>query len=136
MNPPAPAEMAGGRAGGESATVTEAMLLRAVPERAWREHVVEMAALYGWRCYWTWNSKHSPKGFPDLVLVQPEQRRVLFVELKTERGRATREQMEWLLALHRAGQVAQIWRPRDRAAVVATLRGEAAVELTIERLEG
>jgi hypothetical protein len=38
---------------------------------------------------------------------------VLFRELKTQRGRVTAEQREWLHALLAAGQDAGVWRPED-----------------------
>ena len=49
------------------------------------------------------------KGFPDLVLLRED--RLLWRELKTERGRVTVEQRAWLDELVAAGQDAGIWRP-------------------------
>lgn len=51
------------------------------------------------------------KGWPDLVLVGP--RGVLFRELKAARGRVSRDQAEWMLALARAGEDVGVWRPYD-----------------------
>lgn len=36
------------------------------------------------------------KGFPDLVLVHKEKKRVLFIETKSEKGKCSPEQEEWL----------------------------------------
>jgi hypothetical protein len=61
-------------------------------------------------------------GFPDLVLVRPP--RVMFVELKSERGRASPSQREWLDRLSRCESAPEvgIWRPRDFDELVERLR--------------
>jgi hypothetical protein len=64
-------------------------------------------------------------GFPDLVLVRDG--RLLFVELKAERGKASPEQGEWLEALSGVhGIEVCLWRPADwlSGAVAAFLKGE------------
>lgn len=59
------------------------------------------------------------KGFPDLVAVREElaagkrRPRVLFIELKTDKGRLSKEQKEWHEELIGAGAEAYVWRPRD-----------------------
>lgn len=89
-------------------------------ERSFREQVVQLARLRGWRVYWTWTSIHSPAGFPDLVLVRPP--RVVFAELKTATGTVTLAQSEWLAALGACGGCEVfLWRPDDWAQVDATL---------------
>lgn len=59
------------------------------------------------------------RGFPDLVLVRD---RVLFVEVKSERGRLSTAQRWWFERLHEAGQDVRVWRPSAWTEVVATLR--------------
>jgi hypothetical protein len=49
-------------------------------------------------------------GFPDLVLVRD---RVVFAELKAERGTLSDDQAEWLAVLEGAGVEAYCWRPSD-----------------------
>lgn len=49
-------------------------------------------------------------GFPDLVLVRD---RVVFAELKAQRGRLSADQAEWLAVLEGAGVEAYCWRPSD-----------------------
>ena len=49
-------------------------------------------------------------GFPDLVLVRD---RVLFVELKSERGRLAPAQELWRDRLLQADAVWHVWRPAD-----------------------
>jgi len=76
-----------------------------------REQIRTLAELYGWLMYFTWNSRNSPDGFPDLVLVHPERRQVIFAELKAEGGRLTEQQKEWLSALMKCGQMVSVWKP-------------------------
>ncbi len=85
-------------------------------ESAFQQAVLDLAALTGWRAYHTHNSRHSAAGFPDLVLVRPP--RLIFAELKTEKGRASVHQAVWLDDL---GAVAEdcepievhLWRPSN-----------------------
>jgi len=51
-------------------------------------------------------------GFPDLVLVHPS-RGVLWIELKSARGKVSPAQQGWLDVLDAAGQSAGVWRPVD-----------------------
>jgi hypothetical protein len=52
-------------------------------------------------------------GWPDLVIVGPGG--VIYRELKTDRGRISPVQADWLVALVDAGQDAGTWRPEDLA---------------------
>lgn len=83
-----------------------------VPEREFQAQVLQLAKLSGWFCYHTHDSRRSAAGFPDLVLVRAP--RVLFAELKSEKGQTRPEQAAWLEALRgcRSVEVA-LWRPRD-----------------------
>jgi len=79
-------------------------------EAAWRDVVVQYARLRGWLCYWTWRSDHSPRGFPDLVLVRAG--RLIAAELKSEAGRLRPEQEAWLRALRDVPAIqTAVWRP-------------------------
>ncbi len=68
--------------------------------------------------YHTYSSRRSEAGFPDVVVVGP--RGILFRELKSERGRVTSGQREWLDRLNDAGADAAVWRPADWPARVLT----------------
>lgn len=83
-----------------------------ITEKEWSQTVVEAARLLGWRVYRTWSSLHSPAGFPDLTLLKSP--RLIFAELKTEKGKPTAAQLEWLQELGEVSHVeTYLWRPSD-----------------------
>ena len=73
-----------------------------------------------WRTYHTLRSKGSEPGFPDLILIRPP--RLIFAELKSDRGRLTRAQREWRADLEACGVEVYTWRPSERSHVEAILR--------------
>jgi hypothetical protein len=115
MTPPArvriPAELV--------ATITEAELQRLI---------IDAAMLGGWLVHhgrpslnasgrWS-TAVQGHVGFPDLVLVRD---RVLFLELKSARGRLSAAQNTWIVALCAAGADARVIRPADMHALVDEL---------------
>jgi hypothetical protein len=81
-------------------------------EEGFQDAVVQLARLHGWLMYHTHDSRHSPEGFPDLVLVRPPD--LLFVELKTATGTLTQAQKDWLCTLGDCpGVEVHVWRPSD-----------------------
>lgn len=92
---------------------------KAMSEKAWQARVVKFARDHGWMVYHTLVSKGSEPGFPDLVLVREW---VIFAELKTDRGRLTKAQKDWLEALQDATTKVYVWRPSDWDEVVRVLR--------------
>jgi hypothetical protein len=93
-----------------------------VTEKAFQATVIELARWFGWRVHHPHDSRRSEPGWPDLVLARPATREVLFVELKTARGRLTDDQGWWLDALHVAGLETAVWRPADWVAIEARLK--------------
>ncbi len=90
-------------------------------ERELQAAIVEAARLFGWlvhhcrpaRTASGWATPiEGDAGFPDLVLVRPG-RRPMFVELKAQAGRVSREQARWLHVLALAEADAHVWRPED-----------------------
>ncbi|MFQ5813002.1 MAG: VRR-NUC domain-containing protein [Anaerolineae bacterium] len=71
-------------------------------EKEFLQMVIDLAHLNGWLCYHTFDSRRSAAGFPDLVAVRGETQEILFIEVKREKGRLSREQRMWLEALSRA----------------------------------
>jgi len=89
-------------------------------EDAFQEWVIALAKVYGWRWYHTRFSKRSPSGFPDLVLLRNG--RLIFAELKSETGRVTTEQAEWIDDLDFVPLVwTYIWRPADMESIAELL---------------
>lgn len=75
--------------------------------------LIEAAKLHGWECFHDYDSRRSAPGFPDLVLAKSG--RVLFLELKAQRGRVSADQRRWLAALDGTpGIVAAVVRPEPK----------------------
>ena len=68
-----------------------AMVARDMLENVLQERVRQLLILHGWRHYHTYRSKRSPAGFPDECAVRGD--RLLFAELKRERGKLCLEQL-------------------------------------------
>jgi VRR-NUC domain len=102
--------------------------LAAVPrisERRFAQQIVEHAELMGWRVYHTHRSEHSPAGFPrSLVLcrVRHARPRIVWLEVKAERGRLTDAQRAWVNDLADCGQEVHVVRPSQWEEVEAWLR--------------
>ena len=93
----------------------------AITEKQFEAQVKHLAKLFGWLYYHTWRSFHSPAGFPDCVMVRPP--RVIFAELKTEKGQVSPHQQEWLDLLGQCpGVEVYLWRPSDFKEIVECLR--------------
>ena len=89
-------------------------------ERSFQCQVIEAARGLGWKPYWSWSSLHSPKGWPDLVLIRRP--RIVFLELKAQRTPVTPEQHETIEALRACGLTAMVARPSDWDDVMRILR--------------
>lgn len=104
---------------GRNLTPEESLEVRArmMTERDLEQTVAAMARYRNLRRYHTHRSDRSPAGYPDDVLVGP--RRILYAELKTELGRASVEQADWLDALGLVAATApdtmrvRLYRPSD-----------------------
>ena len=98
------------------ATGEASPLNQALSERDFTTKVIDRAKAMGWRVFhprpartadgWRTAGQGTPRGFPDLVLALDTV--VLFVELKSAKGKLTDEQKDWLH--HTNGAV---WRPKD-----------------------
>lgn len=91
-----------------------------ITERRFQAQIIAYATLMNWRYYHTHNSKNSPKGFPDLVLIRRP--RVVWAEIKAQRTRVTDDQHAWLEELRASGQEVFVWRPSDWRQVETILR--------------
>lgn len=98
-----------------SRRLAPAIPLDEIDEKTWDAQLFAtrtgLASTLGWRLrYHTLRSKGSTSGFPDRVLVRE---RVIFAELKTETGKPTDSQQQWLTGLAAAGAEVYLWRPSD-----------------------
>lgn len=84
-------------------------------EKQWQELVVRLATYCQWTHMHVYDSRRSDPGWPDLVLCRPPE--LIFVELKTDKGRVSTAQQEWLDRLTVCGMEVHVWRPRDLDAV-------------------
>lgn len=108
--------------------------MSALSEAAFQRQITNLAAFYGFtRQYHTHDSRRSNPGWPDLVLCRPPE--ILFVEVKTERGRVRPEQTEWLEALTACGLEAFLVRPSDFDVLHARLARGRVMQQPIYREE-
>lgn len=104
-------------------------------ERAFMAQVVAYARMMGWRvqhdnatnaprrCPSCGIVRHTPRnapGLPDLLLIRRP--RVVWAELKAQRGRLTDDQRAWIEELRACGQSAYVWRPSDFEEIERVLR--------------
>jgi hypothetical protein len=101
----------------------------AVSEKDFQKVVTDALNALGWRWYHSrpaqtskgWRTALSgDAGYPDITAVRRD--RILFIELKAEKGRLSEEQGAWLADLGAAGAEAFCWRPSDWPAIEETLR--------------
>ena len=95
-------------------------------EADFQRQVIALARLRGFTVYHTYDARRSVRGFPDLVIARAGRDgrpgRCIFAELKSETGRVTLAQRQWLDVLGACGSCeAYCWRPSDWAVVEATL---------------
>lgn len=63
-------------------------------EEAYMQNIIDAARKLGYLVYHTHDSRRSAAGFPDLCLAR--RARVLFIEVKSEKGIISPEQQLWL----------------------------------------
>lgn len=85
--------------------------LEDLTEKEWQAQVVALAKQTGWKgAYHTYDSRRSSSGFPDLVLVRE---RIVYIELKSQNGKLSTAQAEWIMWLDEAAAEVAIARPSD-----------------------
>jgi hypothetical protein len=105
---------------------TAERLENAVTEAELQAHILDLAALTGWRVFHDHDSRRNPAGLPDLILVR--RGRLIFAELKTRKGRIRPAQKAWIADLEdvevAAGGAVEVyvWRPGHLAAIADILR--------------
>lgn len=101
---------------------------RKISETVFLGEVIKAARLHGWKtCHfrpgmtkrgnWVTAVQGDGKGWPDLVLVHSGKKRLIFAELKSEKGKLSKEQQEWLEDIAKIGLtpwvMTYVWRPSD-----------------------
>lgn len=81
---------------------------RAMTERQLQESITDLCRLLGLYVYHTRDSRGSAKGFPDLVIMGTI---ILYVELKTARGKLTIDQVFVRDRCRKGGGHWALWRP-------------------------
>ena len=101
------------------------MTQRYETEAQFQAAVMDAAERQGWQAYHVPDSRRvTSPGFPDLVLAHPSRGRLVFAELKTNKGRLSEHQRQWLWALENAGAEVHVWRPVDwEGSITAVLAG-------------
>ena len=90
-------------------------------EQDFMTQVIDLAHLYHWLVYHTYDSRRSAPGYPDLTFCHPTRCQYFLAELKAEKGRLSPAQQRWIDALHAAGIECHVWRPSNFDAVLARL---------------
>ena len=108
------------------------VLMKAKPytEADFTRDVLHLAHLYGWRTAhflpgmnrrgkWQTAVQGDGKGFLDLVLIRE---RIIWAELKSENGKVTPEQKDWIKSLTSAGQEVYVWKPSEWHEIESVLK--------------
>ena len=100
-------------------TVDVSEVIKPLSEKQFQAQVVELAETLNWLVYHPYDSRRSAAGFPDLTMVRNG--RLVFAELKSEKGRVTSRQTLWQDELNFTEANAYLWRPSDWDTIVAAL---------------
>lgn len=100
-------------------------------EDALLEALLELLGLLGWRAYHVRRSDRAiimgrgGAGWPDIIAAHPGTHRLIALELKSDIGIPTPDQLAWLLELrHHPTLEATIVRPATFDEAIAWIRGE------------
>jgi hypothetical protein len=104
-----------------------------VTEAEFQKQVIDLAQLFRWRVAhfrpartakgWRTPVAADGAGFPDLVLAK--EGRLIFAELKAEKGRVSEAQALWLESLGPSTEdrLVVVWRPSDWDSIERVIRG-------------
>lgn len=106
--------------------------------RAFEQRVINLARACGWAVWHHADSRRQIRpgvfvgdrdaaGLPDLLLVHPERRLVLFRELKFGTARLSQSQLDSLAVLLAAGADAAVWRYPDDWQDIVHVLGDGRV---------
>ncbi len=109
-----------------------------VKEKDWQAQVLEALKLHGWVVAhfrtgmtqsggWSTAVAGDGAGFPDLIALHPAKGWAFVAELKTETGKLTGEQAQWLAWFEAVGWDAFVWRPSDVDEMLEVVSAQATV---------
>ena len=108
--------------------------IRLITERDWQTFVIQLAVARKWKYYHPPDNKpingriqRVVAGFPDLVLIKDG--RMVYAELKREKGIISLEQAEWIKEIKACGIECYVWRPSQVASVIKILNGDTTIIL-------
>lgn len=105
--------------------------IKEIGRGGWQEEVTNEFKRCGWgHVYHTWNSRNSPKGFPDVVICGAS--RVIAIELKVGNNKPSDEQIGWLKAFKFSGALTFAFWPRHREVVRLIASGKWGVNALVE----
>lgn len=108
-----------------------ALPLEDLSEKEWVAQGVQLARAMNWKRYHTFRSDRSEPGWPDDALVRE---RLILIEWKTEKGKLSDAQKEWIRALLKAQVEVYVCRPRHLEDLAVVLQTRYRLESQIEPL--
>ena len=93
-------------------------------EREFQTRVCDLARLCGWSVYSVPDSRRATlSGYPDLTMWRTSDRRIIFAELKREKGRISPAQEVIIGELRALGKVeVYLWKPSDWPEILGVLQ--------------
>ena len=101
-------------------------------EAQFQNTVIDLAQKLGWKVAhfrsaqtakgWRTPVQADGAGFPDLLMIRLRDGRCVVAEIKSEKGRLSELQAEWLCAFGDAGVKYYVWRPEDLGPTVEESR--------------
>lgn len=96
--------------------------MRNKPEQQFQQAIIDLARLSGFEhIYHTWDSRNSPAGFPDLIMLKGK--RMIIAEIKVG-APLSAEQYFWLLAFLKITDEVYLWTPEDWEEIEQILRSD------------
>lgn len=92
-----------------------------ITEKDFQQQIIDLAHMYQWLVYHTYDSRKSAPGYPDLTFCHPKRGEFFIAEVKGLKGILSTEQREWIAALTFAGIEVYVWRPEDWDAIAKRL---------------
>ena len=87
-------------------------------ENVFQNKVREIAKKLEWDVYHVYFSQIvTDAGFPDLIMVQRDSKKMIAVELKAERGKVSDSQLKWLGYFESNNIPTFVWKPSDLSSI-------------------